>query len=473
MSIKNRFINTALPNSTSLVEKLRIKLKITQQVQTKKPAKQSGINSAEYREELAEFQYETLNTFIEKHCIERVTEFCFSDSKQFFFSFKNHTEPDEHVDQTAELVLFLEDIYHLIEDDAFDTYMRRLFSAAEKYVIIYASSGEQQTNHLKHLKLTDWVDKNKADFNLLQFIPNTSFGDFYVFGSRAALASHAIFPKISILVPVFNTEQYLHKCLDSILNQSYKNIEVVCVNDCSCDNSLSILTEYAKKDGRIIIIDKHINEGLPQARKTAFINSTGEYILPVDSDDWIEDNMVERLYSCLVFGEYDMICCGYYEEKHNDEYCYFPQILPENKMEKIKYGIFGFGNSKMVWNKLAKREVYEKVKFSNESNGEDCYITCQTLYHSNRVGYYPLPLYHLSYSRTSLTANKFIAQRRYEDRKANYNHIIEFCIEKFGHDLSFFEPELEKRMSNIEKQKPKYIKNKLFSLLSILVHAKN
>ena len=280
--------------------------------------------------------------------------------------------------------------------------------------------------------------------------------------NKTAITSQANLPKISILVPVFNTEQYLRQCLESILNQSYKNIEVICVNDCSTDNSLTILTEYAKKDRRIFIIDKQVNEGSSQARRTALINSTGEYILPVDSDDWLEQNMVEELYYCLTTGGYNMVCCGYFEENDNGTHFDPPQILPENKMEQIKYGIFGFGNTKVLWNKLVKREIYEKVKFSKESNGEDCYITCQNLYYSNKVGYLPSPLYHQRQSGGSLTTNKSIAQQRYEDRKANYNHIIEFCIEKFGHDLSFFEPELRKRMAYIEKQNPA-VKRKFFS----------
>jgi glycosyltransferase involved in cell wall biosynthesis len=268
------------------------------------------------------------------------------------------------------------------------------------------------------------------------------------------------FPKVSILVPVFNVEQYLRQCLDSILEQSYKNIEIICVNDCSNDNSLAILKEYAQKDERIIIIDKRVNEGASEARKTALTQSSGEYILPIDSDDWIEPNMIEELYCCLSSGGHDMVCCGYFQEKPDGAYYDPPQVLSEDKAERIKFGIFGFGNAKVLWNKLVKREIYEKVKFSKESNGEDCYISCQNFYHSDRVGCYSLPLYHYRYSKDSLTENKSLAQKRYEERKANYGHIIEFCKEKFGEDLSLFEPELSIRMRFIEKQNPAYRRKK-------------
>jgi glycosyltransferase involved in cell wall biosynthesis len=380
---------------------------------------------------------------------------------------------------SQDVVNFRTVIKMLIEDDVFDGYMHRLFASAEKYVIIYASNkiSGQWVNHVKHRKFTDWIDRNAIGFNLLQFIPNkypangneknpnTSFAGFYVFWNKMAITSQSIFPKISLLVPVFNAEQYLHQCLGSVLGQSYENIEVICINDCSTDNSLGILNEYAKKDGRVAVIDKRINEGSAQARKTAFAYSSGEYILPIDSDDWLEPDMVELLYCCLEFGRYDIVCCGYFQEKDNGAYFDAPQILSEDKTKLIKYGIFGFGNAKVLWNKLVKRGIYEKVIFSEESNGEDCYISCQNLYHAKKVGYYPLPLYHYRCSDNSLSANKSIAQKRYEDRKANYERIIKFCIEKFGDNLSVFEPELRKRMANIEKQNPASRRNKLLAKL--------
>lgn len=94
---------------------------------------------------------------------------------------------------------------------------------------------------------------------------------------------------ISIIVPIYNTSKYLSQCLDSILNQSYKNIEVILVNDASPDNSLSICQSYGKKDSRIIIIDKKVNEGVDKARFTGLEKANGNYILFIDSDDWLED----------------------------------------------------------------------------------------------------------------------------------------------------------------------------------------
>ena len=104
-------------------------------------------------------------------------------------------------------------------------------------------------------------------------------------------------PKISVIVPVYNVEKYLSECLDSIINQTLKDIEVICVNDGSTDSSLSILQDYASKDDRIKIIDKK-NEGLGYTRKVGLDNAIGDYILFCDSDDkYISDDVFEKLYN--------------------------------------------------------------------------------------------------------------------------------------------------------------------------------
>jgi glycosyltransferase involved in cell wall biosynthesis len=103
-------------------------------------------------------------------------------------------------------------------------------------------------------------------------------------------------PKVSIIIPVYNVEAYLVDCLESIVNQSLKDIEIICINDGSTDNSLEILNEYAQKDNRIVIISQE-NQGQGVARNNAIGIANGEYILFVDPDDWIEEGALETLYS--------------------------------------------------------------------------------------------------------------------------------------------------------------------------------
>lgn len=100
-------------------------------------------------------------------------------------------------------------------------------------------------------------------------------------------------PKISIIIPVYNVEEYLKECLDSAVNQSFKNIEIVCVNDCSTDSSLEILKEYAKKDSRIVVVDKEKNEGTMLARKSGIEVASGEYSVFLDADDYISKDLCQ------------------------------------------------------------------------------------------------------------------------------------------------------------------------------------
>ncbi len=113
-------------------------------------------------------------------------------------------------------------------------------------------------------------------------------------------------PKISIIVPCYNAEKYLPKCLDSLINQTLKDIEIICVNDGSTDGSLSVLKDYAKKDSRIVIIDKE-NSGPGACRNIGIEKATGEFIQFVDSDDWIEPETCEVCYQKSLENDVDMV----------------------------------------------------------------------------------------------------------------------------------------------------------------------
>ena len=124
-------------------------------------------------------------------------------------------------------------------------------------------------------------------------------------------------PKISVIIPVYNVEKYLNRCLDSIVNQTLKDIEIICVNDGSTDNSLQILNEYASKDSRIKIIDKK-NEGLGYTRKVGLDNATGEYILFCDSDDYYAElTAFEKLYNFAIKKNVDIIGFDFYHISFN------------------------------------------------------------------------------------------------------------------------------------------------------------
>lgn len=116
--------------------------------------------------------------------------------------------------------------------------------------------------------------------------------------------------KISVIVPVYKVEKYLDRCVSSLVNQSYKNLEIILVDDASPDSCPAICDRWAQRDERIRVIHKK-NEGVSKARRCGAQASTGDYIAFVDSDDWVRDNMFEQLHSLINSGEYNIACCGY------------------------------------------------------------------------------------------------------------------------------------------------------------------
>lgn len=117
-------------------------------------------------------------------------------------------------------------------------------------------------------------------------------------------------PLISVIVPVYNVEKYLDKCVDSIVNQTYKNLEIILVDDGSPDNCPKMCDNWAKKDKRIKVIHKE-NGGVSSARNVGIDNAKGEYIGFVDSDDWTEKKYIQKLYEVLIQENADIALCGY------------------------------------------------------------------------------------------------------------------------------------------------------------------
>lgn len=174
---------------------------------------------------------------------------------------------------------------------------------------------------------------------------------------------------ISVIVPIYNVEKYLRRCLDSILNQTFEEIEIICVNDGSTDYSLDILTEYSKKDSRIKLINKE-NGGLSDARNKAleFVNSS--YIAFVDSDDWIEANTFKESYDAIEKYKTDFVCFGCQKvfENGNIEI----QKLPFRGFKKLNDKVIR-KTPVTVWSKIFKTSIIKDRKciFPKGYNYED------------------------------------------------------------------------------------------------------
>ena len=189
--------------------------------------------------------------------------------------------------------------------------------------------------------------------------------------------------KITIIVPVYNVEHYLDKCLDSLINQTYKNLEIIVINDGSIDNSGIICQEYAQKDNRIVYIEKE-NGGQSEARNMGLDRMTGSYVTFVDSDDWIELDYVEILYKKITEYQADIAVGNYYSFNETEGMYYF-HIFGDSYHEKVYDNVSIFENlyesQEMksfalisVWGKLYKADLVKHLRFDIGKLGEDGYL---------------------------------------------------------------------------------------------------
>lgn len=212
--------------------------------------------------------------------------------------------------------------------------------------------------------------------------------------------------RISVIIPVYNVEKYLAQCLDSVINQTYKNLEIVCVNDGSTDGSLQILEQYAKRDNRIKIISQK-NAGLNGARNTGLRNATGMYITFLDSDDWIDADWVEKAYHAALNNNADMVKSGY---MHYWEDKVVPDGINKTIDAKASQGKFLAVNENNI---IACATLYDKA-FIEKNNlyfdpeirkHEDILYTLKATFLANKI--VPLSGTYLNYRRASSILSQF------------------------------------------------------------------
>ena len=164
--------------------------------------------------------------------------------------------------------------------------------------------------------------------------------------------------KVSIIVPCYNVEKYLRQCLDSVINQTLKDIEIICINDGSTDSTLDILREYENNDNRIKVISKH-NSGYGASMNIALETAKGEYIGIVESDDFVELNMFEKLYNTAKDNDLDLVRCQYYLYKSSDNSneLFDNSWVPMNKVYCPLDDNTPFMQAPAIWCNLFKREM--------------------------------------------------------------------------------------------------------------------
>lgn len=205
---------------------------------------------------------------------------------------------------------------------------------------------------------------------------------------------------ISIILPIYNMQDYISECLESVLNQTYKDLEIICVNDFSMDNSMTIVKNYAKNDKRIKIVNNEKNRGLGGARNVGLDAATGEYIIFCDTDDKMMPNMAEKLYRCIVESDADMAFCDVMllssDELLTPYKPFHDMTISANRIFYPQKAFYRFCDMwPSAWNKIYKKSIIDTNRIRCHENilYEDHTFYYEYLLASEKVAYIPEPLY--------------------------------------------------------------------------------
>lgn len=264
-------------------------------------------------------------------------------------------------------------------------------------------------------------------------------------------------PKISVIVPVYKAENYLCRCVDSLLAQTFQDFEILLIDDGSPDRSGEICDEYAKKDSRVRVFHKE-NGGVSSARQYGIDNACGEYSIHADPDDWVEPSMLEELYEKAKEDDADMVICDYY---YKSPYRHIrvkqkPSVLnSEIVFQELFQQLHG-----SCWNKLVRQVCYSKygVTFPKGINYcEDLILNAILLQNGLHIAYIPRAFYH--YDQT-INENSLVLNSKFEQVVAVTNYLRKYLSEewfiKIFPDLKFNEADIAMKqgiMTPIEYQK--------------------
>lgn len=217
-------------------------------------------------------------------------------------------------------------------------------------------------------------------------------------------------PLISILLPVYNTSAYLHQCLDSVLTQTYTNLQVVLVDDGSKDNSLEICQQYAAQDPRVEVYHQE-NQGVATARNVLLSKIKGDYFLFVDSDDWIEPLMVEYLLSQVMAYNVEMVTCAKVQKDSDKGKSAMEELWNQDKLLKEFLRHVNFSGA--LWNKLFKTSLLGDARFRTDIwYGEDALFTWQLIQNVDKVCVTNKQLYNHRINEGSISAQNWTPEKK-------------------------------------------------------------
>ena len=235
--------------------------------------------------------------------------------------------------------------------------------------------------------------------------------------------------KVSIIMPIYNTEKYLREAIDSVLNQTYTEFELLLINDASTDNSRNICLEYAQKDSRIIVLDNNSEtHGPGPARNIGLDYAVGEYIYFMDADDWIEGNLLQLAVECVQNTNADIMQFGAIYERNGEnssqQYCWSGKTLLTKAEIKADFSNYWKENRNSLWMHFFRREAVKTMRFENIIIGEDICFIMDSLCNAEKIAYIAEALYHYRYVENS-TSHRWI-KNTIECREVIWNHQINF-----------------------------------------------
>lgn len=236
-------------------------------------------------------------------------------------------------------------------------------------------------------------------------------------------------PLISIIIPVYNVEKHIEKCVKSLLDQTYENIEIILINDGSADNSGAVCNSLAEKDSRIVVIHQD-NAGVSAARNNGLDIMKGEFVTFVDSDDYVDTQFIECLYNALSAKNADISTCGHYRVEFDGSLkkIYHLSDNPEEIIcmsgkDTIMNMFYERICSASSGSKLYKRELFKNLRFPDYIMGEDTFVVYHTFKESTLIAHTNKPLYYYVQHSASVTNSKSNYFKFY-DYVRLYDHII-------------------------------------------------
>ena len=231
---------------------------------------------------------------------------------------------------------------------------------------------------------------------------------------------------ISLIIPVYNVEKYLARCLDSVINQTFKDLEIICIDDGSTDNSSDILQNYALKDERIVVI-RQANAGLSAVRNVGISRAKGEYICFIDSDDWIDFDFCEKLYNSAEKHSADIAVAGIIRVNGRRKK-YFLRFEKETVSRNLqeKFELCNVPERSYVWNKLYRLDKLResRLKFLEGRVFEDIIFTPQVLYSLDRLVTVPGTFYYYRKNPNSIVMTKTDSNKK--DRAFSFEEAEKF-----------------------------------------------